>query len=169
MRAISVIITALVASVWGGMVASQAKDVWTREIGSDGIAYFNCRAEECGARAMVSCRVLGANAITSTERYEGVLAKQIAGLRESGRRVRPGRTTRSVVGDRTLYKTDYVVDGPGKGYRDRFLSGFLVGPTETFSVASSAVEAKDAKRNFDRFIASLTSRPSAESVADCLP
>lgn len=169
MRAVVFASPSVAVLLWLGMAGpAVALDGWSRSV-DGGTTFFACRSRACGRDAVISCRVVGGNAVTSTEQYTARVRSQIEALRGAGRQVEAGETSRSVLGDRVLFQAAYFVRVPGGPRGEQFRSGFLVGPTETFSIVSSSADAKTTRGNFDRFVARLASRPSAESVAECLP
>lgn len=161
-----VAIAVLLSGVPLGRAASP--DAWTRSV-ERGSVYYTCRSSDCGGQALISCRVVGGNAITSTDQFAARVRSQIEALRAADRKVVQGESRSSRVGARVLHQTAYSVEVPGTPGPEHFRTGFLVGASETFSIVSSSPGAATTRRNFDRFVAGLVSRPSATSVGDCLP
>lgn len=169
MRAGVVGISAAAALHSFAMVGSAAAlEGWTRSVEGGSVLYA-CRSGKCGRSALISCRVVGGNAITSSEQHAARVQSQIEALRAAGRQVAAGEIRRTVRGDRVLYQAAYSVEPPRGPAGEQFRSGYLVGPTETFSIVASSADAKTTREVFDRFVTRLSNRSKEGGVGECQP
>lgn len=142
-----------------------AAEVWSRTTQSNGTAFYVCSSGDCGRDATLTCRMVPAETVTTSEQFTARVDEQIADLRAVGREIEARPATRTAMGERVLFRIALFY---GSG-APAFETGVLAGAQDAFAVVSTAADAKTMKRNFDRFVTQLGKQPVAAAVAECPP